>query len=79
MRTLHDLRDEMLAVAQGTRPIPPVRSVTDDESVSGLLGVLTPANRALMQLIATERPETVSKLLGLANSAQPKPHKAWET
>lgn len=71
MRTLHDLRDEMLAVAQGTHSVPPVHSVTDGESVSGLLGVLTPANRALMQLIATERPETVSRLAQLANRAQP--------
>ncbi len=71
MRTLHDLRDEMLAVAQGTRPVPPVHSVTDGESASGLLGVLTPANRALMHLIATERPETVSRLAQLANRAQP--------
>ncbi|WP_372398183.1 MarR family transcriptional regulator [Azospirillum sp. HJ39] len=62
MRTLHDLRDEMLAVVQGTRPVPPLHSVTDGESVSGLLGVLTPANRALMHLIATEHPETVSRL-----------------
>lgn len=34
MRTLHELRDEMLAVAQGTRPVPPVQSVTHNESAS---------------------------------------------
>lgn len=78
MRTLHDLRDEMLAVAQGTRPVPPVHSVTDGESVSGLLGVLTPANRALMQLIATERPETVSRLAQLVNRAQPNVSRALQ-
>jgi len=78
MRTLHDVRDEMLAVAQGTRPVPPVRSVTDGESVSGLLGVLTPANRALMQLIAAERPETVSRLAHLADRAQPNVSRALQ-
>lgn len=72
MRTLHDLRDEMLAVAQGTRPVPPVQSVTDGESVSGLLGVLTLANRALMHLIATELPETVSRLAQLSSDVQSK-------
>ncbi|MFS2011216.1 hypothetical protein ACCD06_15250 [Azospirillum sp. CT11-132] len=72
MRTLHNLRDEMLAVAQGTRPVPPVQPVTDGESVSGLLGLLTPANRALMHLIATERPETVSRLAQLASDVQSK-------
>jgi len=78
MRTLHDLRDEMLAVAQGTRPVPPVHSVTYGESVSGLLGVLTPANRALMHLIATERPETVSRLAQFANRAQPNVSRALQ-
>ncbi|MBP2310713.1 MarR family transcriptional regulator [Azospirillum melinis] len=78
MRTLHDVRDEMLAVAQGTRPVPPVRSVTDGEAVSGLLGVLTPANRALMHLIATERPETVSRLAQLADRAQPNVSRALQ-
>lgn len=78
MRTLHDLRDEMLAVARGTRPVPPVQSVTDGEAVSGLLGVLTPANRALMQLIATERPETVSRLAQLADRAQPNVSRALQ-
>ncbi len=78
MRTLHDLRDEMLAVAQGTRLIPPVQSVTDGESTSGLLSVLTPANRALMHLIVTERPETVSRLAQLANRAQPNVSRALQ-
>lgn len=78
MRTLHDVRDEMLAVAQGSRPVPPVRSVTDGESVSGLLSVLTPANRALMHLIATERPETVSRLAQLADRAQPNVSRALQ-
>lgn len=78
MRTLHDLRDEMLAVARGTRPVPPVQAVADGEAVSGLLGVLTPANRALMQLIAAERPETVSRLAQLANRAQPNVSRALQ-
>ncbi|PWC84780.1 MarR family transcriptional regulator [Azospirillum sp. TSO5] len=78
MRTLHDLCDEMLAVAQGTRAVPPVQSVTDGEPVSGLLGVLTPANRALMHLIATERPETVSRLAQLADRAQPNVSRALQ-
>ncbi|GLR79725.1 MarR family transcriptional regulator [Azospirillum oryzae] len=78
MRTLHDLRDEMLAVAQGTRPVPPAHSVTDDGAVSGLLGVLTPANRALMHLIAAERPETVSRLAQLANRTQPNVSRALQ-
>lgn len=60
MRTLHDLRDEMLAVARGTRPVPPVQSVTDGEAVSGLPGVLTSASKVLTQLVTTESPETIS-------------------
>ena len=39
MQTLHDLRDEMLAVARGTRSVPPVQSITDSEAVSGIFGV----------------------------------------
>ncbi len=68
----------MLAVAQGTRPVPPAHSVTDGESASGLLGVLTPANRALMHMIVTERPETVSRLAQLADRAQPNVSRALQ-
>ena len=78
MRTLHDVRDEMLAVAQGARSVPPVQSVTDGQAVSGLLSVLTPANRTLMHLIATERPETVSRLAQLADRAQPNVSRALQ-
>lgn len=78
MRTLHDLRDEMLAVAHGTRPVPPAQSVTDGEAVSGLRGVLPTANRALMQLLATERPETVSQLAQLAGLTQPNVSRALQ-
>ena len=64
-KSLNDLRAEMLAVARGERaPAPlPAREV---------LGVLASAeHRELLQIIHTERPESVSRLAELSGRAQP--------
>lgn len=67
-RTLTDLQNEMRAVARGERKAPP-RSAKAEAGVD-LFGVLTPSNRALLQVIGRDRPESVSKLAELTGRAQ---------
>ncbi|MBY0431087.1 MAG: MarR family transcriptional regulator [Rhodospirillales bacterium] len=67
-RTLTDLQNEMRAVARGERKAPPRPAKT--EAGVDLFGVLTPSNRALLQVIGRDRPESVSKLAELTGRAQ---------
>lgn len=85
MRTLRDLREEMRAVARGEvrgevrgETTPPVRTCVETEAVAGVLGVLTPANLTLMRLIASERPESVSRLAELSGRSQPNVSRALQ-
>ena len=67
-RTLTDLRDEMRAVARGEMQAPP--RPAEAETGGDLFGVLTASNRALLQVIGRDRPETVSQLAKLTGRAQ---------
>ncbi len=67
-RTLTDLREEMRAVVRGEK-LAPSRPV-EAEAVADLFGILTPANRALLQIIGRDRPDSVSGLAELVGRAQ---------
>ena len=67
-RTLVDLREEMRAVVRGderasSRPF-------KAETAIDLFGILTPSNRALLQAIGRDRPDSVSRLAELTGRAQ---------
>lgn len=62
--SLNHLREEMRSVARGERQPSPVPA-------GAVLGTLSsPGNLELLRLINQERPETVSKLVGLTGRAQ---------
>jgi predicted transcriptional regulator len=65
------LRKEMLAVARGEKRAPKNAAVTSFESVSTLLRLLTPDNRALLATIRDKKPESVAALARLCGRAQP--------
>jgi predicted transcriptional regulator len=65
------LRKEMLAVARGEKRAPKTAAVASLESVSTLLRLLTPANRALLAMIRDKKPESVAELARLCGRAQP--------
>jgi predicted transcriptional regulator len=58
----------MRAVARGERPAPARPSAAEAEG--DLFGVLTPANRALLQVIGRDQPVSVSQLAELTGRAQ---------
>ena len=58
------LRAEMVAVARGDRPAPKDAAVPTFESIDVLLGLLTPANRALLAVIRDKKPRSVATICG---------------
>jgi len=74
MRTLDELESELRAVARGERPASPPPETPSIDPVA----VLTPANRRLLHLIATERPASVTALASLAGLAQPNVSRALQ-
>ena len=68
-RTLTDLREEMRAVVRGEKR--DISRPVEAEAITDLFGILTPANRALLQVIGRDRPESVSRLAELTGRAQP--------
>jgi predicted transcriptional regulator len=71
IRTLRSLEKEMRAVARGEIPAPPDAAVPSFESVSALLGLLTPENRKLLALIRDKKPGSVAELAKMTGRAQP--------
>jgi predicted transcriptional regulator len=70
-RPLTDLRDEMRAVTRGERTAPGhLRQAEASSPPTDLVSALTPANRRLLELIATHQPPTVSALATLAERSQ---------
>lgn len=65
------LRKQMKAVARGKRVPPKDASAPSFESVSALLRLLTPANRALLAVIRDKRPQSIAELAELTGRAQP--------
>jgi predicted transcriptional regulator len=69
IRTLHELRDEMRAVArkEQTAPADAAEPTYENEaavrkSAENFLRLLTPDNRSLLQMIDTEHPESIDAL-----------------
>ena len=67
--SFHDLREEMRAVARGERMATPL-SHHEQDTTTGIISVLTPANRTIMKLIAREQPSSVSMLAELSGRTQ---------
>ena len=53
---LHELRDEMKAVARGSRPAPKDAAAPSFNSVEALVRLPTPENRRLLALIRDRKP-----------------------
>jgi predicted transcriptional regulator len=70
IQSLHDLRDEMTAVARGERAAPEQANAVIYESAEALLRLLTPDNRKLLALIARERPKSVAALASLSGRSE---------
>jgi predicted transcriptional regulator len=71
IQTLRSLIDEMKAVARGERPAPADASAPSFESVAALVGLLTPENRRLLNVIRDQRPQSVTALSRMTARAQP--------
>lgn len=65
------LRKEMKAVARGERPAPKDAAAPSFDSVSALLRLLTPENRALLAVIRDKKPQSIAELAELTGRAQP--------
>ena len=68
---LRELRDELKAVARGTRPAPEHAAAPSFNSVEALVRLLTPENRRLLALIRDRKPRSVSDLAAWTGRAQP--------
>lgn len=68
---LRELRDEMKAVARGTRQAPEDAAAPSFNSVEALVRLLTPENRRLLALIRDRKPRSVSDLAAWTGRAQP--------
>ena len=70
IQSLHELRDEMKAVARGERAPPSQANAPVYESAEALLRLLTPENRKLLALIAQKQPKSVAALAVLSGRAE---------
>jgi predicted transcriptional regulator len=61
----------MKAVARGERPAPKDAAAPSFDSVSALLRLLTPENRALLAVIRDKKPQSIAELAELTGRAQP--------
>jgi predicted transcriptional regulator len=65
------LKKEMKAVARGERAAPKDAAAPSFDSVSALLRLLTPENRALLAVIRDKKPHSIAELAELTGRAQP--------
>lgn len=71
VQSLRSLRDEMRAVARGTRPAPADAGKPSFNSVEAVIRLLTPANRRLLAMIRDRKPRSVADLVQMTGRAQP--------
>ena len=71
IQSLHELRDEMKAVARGQKPAPTDAAQPSFNSVEALVRLLTPENRRLLSLIRDRKPESMTELREWTGRAQP--------
>jgi len=71
IQSMQSLKEEMLAVARGTRKAPADAGQTSYESAAAMLRLLTPDNRKLLALIDKHKPASVAALAHLAQRAEP--------
>lgn len=71
IQSLHELRDEMKAVARGQKPAPTDAAQPSFNSVWALVRLLTPENRRLLSLIRDRKPESMAELRDWTGRAQP--------
>lgn len=65
------LKRQMKDVARGERAAPKYATVPSFDSVSALLRLLTPDNRALLAVIRDKKPQSIAELAELTGRAQP--------
>ena len=65
------LREEMKAVARGSKSPPKDAGGISFDSVEALLRLLTPQNRALLAVIRDKKPQSIAELAELTGRAQP--------
>jgi predicted transcriptional regulator len=70
IESLHELRDEMKAVARGERVPPAQANAPIYESAEALMRLLTPDNRKLLAMIAQKQPKSVAALALLSGRAE---------
>lgn len=71
IQSFNSLRDEMLAVAKGSRSAPPDANVRSFNSVEAVIRLLTKENRKLLSLIRDSKPQSVAELAQLSGRSQP--------
>jgi predicted transcriptional regulator len=63
IQSLRSLRDEMKAVARGSRPAPADAAKPSFDSVAAVIRLLTPENRRLLALIRDRKPQSVAEFV----------------
>ena len=71
VQNLRSLREEMRAVARGTRPAPADAAKPSFNSVDAMVRLLTPENRKLLAIIRDRKPQSVAELVEMSGRAQP--------
>jgi len=71
IQSLKSLREEMVAVAKGSRPAPPGANVPSFNSLEAVARLLTKQNRKLLSLIRDSKPQSVAELAQLSGRSQP--------
>jgi predicted transcriptional regulator len=71
IQSLKSLREEMVAVAKGSRSAPLDANVPSFNSVEAVIRLLTKENRQLLSLIRDAKPQSVAELAELSGRSQP--------
>lgn len=69
IQSTKDLITQMRAVARGEIPAPADAAETSVDSVEALVRLLTPDNRALLQVIRDRKPQSIAELAAITQRA----------